>query len=292
MGISWNNREVTGIYDKARKVPDEILTDIFAEIFEKTGFSGKRCRILDAGCGTGRITFPLAKTFTNLEIRGIDISGQMLSLLEGKIKSSGISNYATGKANLLELNEPARAYAFSVISSVLHSIRDWRTAVDNIVDATGEYLALVSETSDMYSLVLNRQDRGNGLLERFWGEYSRLREKHSLPGADSTQVGIKWQLGCPEVMEHLEERGAIESRFEVSRSWTLGFTVGDLAEIVEKKAYSSMFAADEEAYARVASDLKGWLKKERMQNSERVKTNNDIRVDVVKLASRVSAKKL
>jgi len=286
MDISWKSGEVAGIFDKARGIPEYILTEVFAEVFDRTGFAGKRCNVLDAGCGTGRISFPLAKKFPNLRIRGVDVSGQMLGLLEQKIEKSGIQNYEIEKASLLELNEPPGSYDFSIVSSVLHTITDWKTAVDNIVNATGGYLVLVSETSGMYRLVLNRQKYGEGLMDRFWGEYSRLRKKYSLPGVESTQVGIKWQLGCPEVLEYLKTGGLLESRFELSRRWATEFTVDDLVEIVEKKAYSHMFTVDDVAYGHVVSDLKGWLKKEKIPNLGRVSTNKDIKVEVVKLAVR------
>lgn len=286
MESSWKSGDVVGIFDKARGIPEDILTEVFAEVLERTGFAGKRCSILDAGCGTGRISFPLAKKFPNLRIRGVDVSDQMLSLLEQKIEKSGIQNYEIEKASLLELNEPPKSYDFSIVSSVLHAIREWKTAVDNIVNATGGHLVLISETSDMYRLVLNRQEYGEGLMGRFWGEYSGLRKKYSLPSVESAQVGIKWQLGCPEVLDYLKDRGVLESRFELSRRWAMEFTVEDLVEIVEKKAYSYMFAADEGAYGHVVSDLKGWLKKENIPNSDRVSTNNGIRVEAVKLAAR------
>ncbi len=286
MDISWSSREVAGIFDKARGIPEDILAEAFTEVLERAGFAGKRCSILDAGCGTGRVSFPLAKKFPNLRIRGVDISDQMLSLLGQKIEKSGIRNYEIEKADLLRFKAPKRLYDISIVSSVLHTITEWRTAVGNIVNATGGYLVLVSETSDMYRLVLDRQEHGEGLMGRFWGEYSRLRKKYSLPSVESTQVGIKWQLGCPEVLDYLKGRGLLESTFTLSRRWATEFTVEDLVEIVEKKAYSHMFTVDDAAYGHVVSDLKGWLKKEGIPNSDRASANKEIRVEAVKLAAK------
>lgn len=45
--------------------------------------AGKPCKVLELGCGTGRITIPLAKA--GHKVLGIDNSADMLSILKGKL---------------------------------------------------------------------------------------------------------------------------------------------------------------------------------------------------------------
>lgn len=278
LNVHYKSSDVAGIYDKARGIPENVIIEAFEELFSRTEFAGKGCSMLDAGCGTGRITFPVAKRFPNAKIMGIDISEQMLGVLEAKVREAGLSNYAVRKANLLELREK-KTYDFSVVSSVLHLIKEWQAAVDRIADATRGFLVFVTETSDMYELALDRR-RTDGLLGMFWGRYSELRRLHSLQDTESTQVGIKWQLGMPDVMEYLNGKG-LRKDFELSRSWRMQFTVGELLEIVEKRAYSSMFAADERKYALLVSELRDWLREERIPLASAVETNNEMRMEVV-----------
>src|SRR5579862_6301316 len=68
-----------------RTVAEEILTDM---INICQGKDPKQMRVLEIGCGAGRVTRALARTFG--EVHGVDVSGEMVKLAGAAL--SGMPN--------------------------------------------------------------------------------------------------------------------------------------------------------------------------------------------------------
>ncbi|MBA13211.1 MAG: hypothetical protein CL751_04575 [Chloroflexi bacterium] len=77
-------------YDTWAEIYDQIYSDLTVDVdFYKRLASLNKDKILEIGCGTGRITIPLAQAGS--EIIGIDLSKNMISILRNKIKEADLN---------------------------------------------------------------------------------------------------------------------------------------------------------------------------------------------------------
>ena len=84
-------------------------------------------RVMDIGAGTGAQTLELA-SFCK-EIVAVDISSEMLSVLEEKAIDRNISNIKTVKAGFLTLKNEIGSFDYIISNAVLHHLPDfWKLA--------------------------------------------------------------------------------------------------------------------------------------------------------------------
>jgi ubiquinone/menaquinone biosynthesis C-methylase UbiE len=80
-------------------------------------------RVLDAGCGKGRLTLPAAKRVTsNGEVVALDIQSAMLRVVEKRVKASGLTNVRTLRCTLglgeLQPGTFDRAFLVTVLGEI------------------------------------------------------------------------------------------------------------------------------------------------------------------------------
>ncbi len=93
-------------------------------------------RVLDAGCGPGRLTVPLARAVGERgQVVALDIGRAMLDRLERKLASENISNVRTVEAGLGEGTLERDAFDRVVLAMVLGEVRDRAAALREIRDA-------------------------------------------------------------------------------------------------------------------------------------------------------------
>lgn len=76
--IIKNIYSMSDLYDYIYKEEDDIA---FYSSFVK---DSKDAKILDLGCGTGRVSIPILKNYKNVSVSGVDISKDMLDLFKKK----------------------------------------------------------------------------------------------------------------------------------------------------------------------------------------------------------------
>ncbi len=282
----WNNKNLAKNYELGRPLNSKIISNLFHEIKRiiKSPYNNKI--LLDAGCGTGRVTFPLAQKYKQLKIIGIDKSKEMLSVLKNKVINSKIKNYEIVNGNLTKIDYKEDYFDFSLISSVLHSIKNWESILREIIRVTKKegFLFLLSEEGEIYNIALGRsKSKNRNITEKFWGTYTDLRHKNRLRDPEESQIGIKWQLGHPELIAYLNQKGYLDSIKKVKIKWKKDFTVKDFMNIVECRCWSSMFTADDGKYRNLVKDMKQWLKDENISLKNKCPSNFIIKCDIVKL---------
>ena len=272
-------------YEIGRPIDKDIVLKIFKKIEEATKESYNGKTIVDAGCGTGRITFLFAKNQPKLQVVGIDKSKEMLGILRKKITKSGIKNYKARYADLLSLDFRDNTFDYSLISSVLHSVKEWKKTVEEIARVTKNqgYIILLSEESDIYNIGLGRvKSKNNGLLENFWGKYIELRKEEGLENPESSQIGLKWQLGLPEAISYIEQRKLGRKIYDFEIEWKKEYTVTDFLGIVEARAWSSMFTANQGKYSKVVKEIKKWSKL-KLPLKKKCLSKNIVRCEIIKI---------
>lgn len=132
---------VAEIYDKTRGLPPKIMEKVVQKIANE--LKGWR-KVLDAGVGTGRFAKPLQSL--GFEVIGIDISTRMLR----KAIQKGTKNLLLGDVRFLPFTDSSFDVAISI--HVLHLVKDWKTALREIVRVTRNFfLACIYTTPNPLS---------------------------------------------------------------------------------------------------------------------------------------------
>ena len=284
MPTEWNKKQLAINYDAGRPLDGEVIIRLFLQISNRVPLDNRT--LLDAGCGTGRISIPLCKAFPSLKVVGIDISGDMIEVLKTRISSQRITNFKVLRSNLLEINYKDNFFDFSLISSVLHSIPDWKQVIKEVIRVTkkGGYLFLMSEQGDIYDIGLERvQSRGINLLEKFWGRYVALRYKYGMGSPERSQVGLKWELGEPTLTSYLEKEGYVESKSSINIKWRKEFSIEESLGIIENRCWSSMFTEDSKKFDKLVRDMKGWVKENNISMQDAYFSDFTMNCAIIKL---------
>ncbi|MCK9630935.1 MAG: class I SAM-dependent methyltransferase [Methanoregula sp.] len=164
--------------DKTRRL--KLANDVSRAICETIGLSPEM-DVLDFGCGTGLLTLqiqPLVRSIT-----GIDSSQGMLTVLEEKIRTQGLTNVTVRNIDLEQGMVPEGHYNLVVSSMTLHHIRDVRRVL--------EILAQVLKPSG--ALAIADLDSDNGKFHDtpegvFHNGFDRCTMKKYFEAAGFTQI--------------------------------------------------------------------------------------------------------
>jgi ubiquinone/menaquinone biosynthesis C-methylase UbiE len=122
---------VTDLNPQAKQMADESMIRNLAaqaraiwpqevELVRRYGLSGE-LRILDAGCGTGEITFRLGELYPQAFVLGVDIIDEHLALARRRSAPLG-SRMTFEHQSIFELDSPDGTFDLVVCRHVLHSI--------------------------------------------------------------------------------------------------------------------------------------------------------------------------
>lgn len=93
-------------------------------------------RVLDAGCGPGRLTIPLARAVgRDGEVVALDGQPAMLAKLEGRLRERGVTNVRSLRARLGEGELAQGGFDRILLPMVLGEVRDRRSAVRELYAA-------------------------------------------------------------------------------------------------------------------------------------------------------------
>jgi len=107
--------------------------------------------VLDAGCGPGRLTVPLARSVGAAgRVVALDIQTGMLARAKAKVEAAGVTNVEFVAGGLGEGNLPANYFDRAVLVTVLGEIPDRATALNELFNTLkpGGLLAVVEVIFD------------------------------------------------------------------------------------------------------------------------------------------------
>jgi ubiquinone/menaquinone biosynthesis C-methylase UbiE len=129
-------------------------------------------RVLDAGCGPGRLTIPLANQVGSRgSVLAVDIQPGMLARAQAKTEAAGLANIVFLRAGLGEGKLPREGFDRAVLVTVLGEIPDRARALTEIFDtlAPGGLLSVTE-------VIFDPHFQGRGTVTRLAGE-AGFREK-------------------------------------------------------------------------------------------------------------------
>ncbi len=108
----WNSLEIAKIYFHH----SEMQRQLAHELLSKVSFKGTE-KILDFGCGDGKISSELSRRVNNGSVLGVDISLEMLQLSKIYFPNFAYSNLRFEKSNPLLFSNFSQDEKYDIISS-------------------------------------------------------------------------------------------------------------------------------------------------------------------------------
>jgi ubiquinone/menaquinone biosynthesis C-methylase UbiE len=118
--VAVDYSELASSYDRTRSSPEDVR-DFWLPAITRMGGASAGGRVLDVGCGTGRLAVPLSETY---RVVGIDTSLDMLEIARSK---RGRARFLLADAGRIPFIADSFDVALAVM--VLHLVRDVRAAV-------------------------------------------------------------------------------------------------------------------------------------------------------------------
>jgi SAM-dependent methyltransferase len=221
-------------YDQTRPLFEPIAKYGIPAIHEVIGSTA---RLLEVGCGTGRISIPLMER--GVDLIGCDLSSPMLKRLHGKYASARI---AQADATLLPFQTAYFTAALTV--HVLHLIPSWRDVIKEI--------RRVLAPGDVYLNVRTWDAIGNSIgqqLRTFW------RGWLSSNGVDAGPVGVR---SHEEFLEELHSLGATVTEMEVIR-FSSSYNLDEELKRLESRVYSETWDIPDAIFHASMKELRTWV---------------------------------
>ena len=90
---------------------------------------GPGSRLLDLGCGTGRLTIPLAQSGYN--VSGTDINGDIIDIARDKAGENGVNaHFNIARAEVLSFSDAT--FDICIVDSVLEHVTDWEKTIEEV----------------------------------------------------------------------------------------------------------------------------------------------------------------
>jgi ubiquinone/menaquinone biosynthesis C-methylase UbiE len=201
-------------YDRSRAISGEAMARNLELLSAE--LEGRE-RVLEVGVGTGLIALPLHAT--GVPLVGIDLSAPMVAKLVEK--SGGEAPFPLVLGDATRLPFPDGSFAAAYLRWVLHLIRDWESAIGEIVRVTragavvlvnlGVYGGERAEIQERFAELTGTSADPVGLR---WGDFDRLDRAMEGLGASGRSLPEVHEDSADSLAEFL--RGIEENRF----SWT------------------------------------------------------------------------
>ena len=228
---------VASRYDATRNVPEQVLTQCY-EMLTQRGILPSAGTILDAGCGTGQISIPLATR--GLEVVGIDVSNAMVSIATSKIKPGQCARYEVSDVRLIKYSD----YTFDavVFSKLMMHIEDWKNCCRELVR--------VSKPGSYIFHLIDRGIFGDSVRREFTRRIDEL-------GFTNRFLGAVARSG--EIVHAMSALGCEISLVQDSRlAWEHSITRHRSLQSFEERLFAEFWYVPEEVYSRVLADTAEW----------------------------------
>ena len=224
-------------YDATRHVPDGVLTRCY-DLLQDRGALPIAGLVLDAGCGTGQMSLPIAAR--GLSIVGIDVADSMLALARAKVDASWQARYETGDVRAIAY--PDGAFEGAVFSKLLMHVEDWQTACRELLRVTrpGACIVQIQDRGAFANAVrreFSRRADAAGFMNRFPGP----------PPASAEIPALMRSLGCAVSIltpDHLR--------------WDAAITPRQALDGFRQRIFAEFWSLPAAAYDGILRDVAAW----------------------------------
>ncbi len=216
-------------YERTRPLPPKVALSVVKFI---SGVGGDGW-ILDAGCGTGRFTRPLAARHERTV--GVDVSEEMLGEMRRILSETGAPQPNLVPADLRGLPFPDAHFTAVLAVHVLHLIAEWRDAIREMerVTVPGGIL------------MLGYEHRSTSAVRDFYMAEGRRRDLlPAHPGARNTETDMPFIKACFGATAH-------ETITRPEWQWTHRASVGTMLTDLDARLYSSQWQIPASAHEAI-----------------------------------------
>jgi 2-polyprenyl-3-methyl-5-hydroxy-6-metoxy-1,4-benzoquinol methylase len=126
----------------------EYLSRVLPQYQDPPAALADGCRVLSAGCGTGKEPIEFARSFPGCDILAIDLSSRSLAYAQAKAAQYGLKNIQFAQADILQLARWSPRFDVILSSGVLHHMQDtlhaWRILRECLDERGVMHVALYS----------------------------------------------------------------------------------------------------------------------------------------------------
>jgi ubiquinone/menaquinone biosynthesis C-methylase UbiE len=239
LGPASDFSRVASRYDATRDLPQQYLFACYDRLVEQ-GLLPAKGTILDAGCGTGQLSLPLAAR--GYHVHGIDIAVNMIKVAQAKVEAGGRARYVVGDVRDIPLDD--RSVDAVVVSKLFQHIQDWRGACRELVRVTraGAHIIQINER----------------------GVFSNTVRRHFAQRADELGYAGRYLGLNPHersaLIEHMKAEGCALMPFDVSDlRWETAISYGEAIGRIEEKLYAEFWYLPDAVHSHLVADTIAWI---------------------------------
>ncbi len=219
-------------YDELDRIWGDVLFQGFAESAMRMGVV--EGRVIDVGCGPGRISVRLAMLNPKFEINGIDLSRNMLSVAEENATRAGVSSrthFSHGDAK--EIPFPDGTFDLAICHNFLHQLPEPIVAlreINRVTKRSGAILVrdvwrlpkpalalLLPLYCIGYSPILRRLTYDSYYAGMSYSEFGEMAREAGIEGArlrryTITHIGIERPASPFKILPPLQKKKAVSIR--------------------------------------------------------------------------------
>jgi ubiquinone/menaquinone biosynthesis C-methylase UbiE len=237
LGPTSDYTPIASRYDHTRDIPGELLKTCYGRLIAM-GILPRHGRILDAGCGTGQISLPLAAL--GYEVCGYDISRAMVEIANAKVDAAWQVSY--GVADVRQLPDHDSSFDAVVVSKLFQHVGNWQSAVRELLRVLkpNAFLLHINEKGafkNAVRLYFASCADAAGFTDRYIG----LRDRTDL-------ARYVLNLGCEQVPMKVEDL-----------CWEKRITYDEALEQLQARLSSEFWGIPDDTYETILAETAQWI---------------------------------
>ncbi len=239
-GVTSDFSPIASRYDETRELPKALLRTCYQRLIQH-GLLPESGIILDAGCGTGQVSLPLAEM--GYEIRGYDVSPEMLAIARSKCHPRWQVRYAA--ADVRCLPEEDDSVDAIVVSKLFQHVSNWQGAARELLRVLrpGRCLLHINETGAF----------GNSVRKFFAKRADAL-------GFTDRYVGLR---NRSELAAYVLAQGCEWLPYDVTDlKWEKRITYGDAFGHLSERLHAEFWYLPADTYAHMLADTARWIEEQ------------------------------